>query len=560
MDPSKSPFDDPDFPGKSESATSDPSSATAIFGTVSARPAPPQEDDLLRSLLKEESTPAPAGAPQAIASPASQTPPWTPAAQSAASPVATQPPSSSSPGEFTDMFQALATPASSSTPGVTPGANPGAAPTPPPPASPTLQKPLPDLANVFTQVLVQKSFSHDAPPPPASAKPGEFTQLLQTLSTPVEKGASEIPPPAAPETAKAAASPSSFTQMLNAISASPGEPTGPSESARPAADLEATKAIPIPPQVAPLSSQPMKQEAAAAPGDFTRIFQSPQPPRETGSPQPLPPPVPPQSAAASGPGAFTQMFSQRPMEKTPQEDPLKSLKPESMPASSFEFSGSPARSPEAMPPAQGGFTQLLQALNKEEPAAAKPAETFMPPPPPQPAATGPAAGGFTQLLQTLSADPAPPRPAAQPPFAQSFSPPPLQTSPAPPPSSTGPGEFTRIISGSALRELQGQGAAQVPPAATPGSRPGMAPMQFPQPPAFPQAPPMPQMPAHAAAPPPAMPHFQPAAFPFPQPPAPPPAPAPAPGKLQQYLPLILILNIFVLLVIVLILFFVLRHK
>ena len=55
MDSSKSPFDDPEFPGKSESATGDPSSATAIFGTVSAKPSSQQDDDLLKSLMGAQS-------------------------------------------------------------------------------------------------------------------------------------------------------------------------------------------------------------------------------------------------------------------------------------------------------------------------------------------------------------------------------------------------------------------------------------------------------------------------------------------------------------------------
>ena len=76
-------------------------------------------------------------------------------------------------------------------------------------------------------------------------------------------------------------------------------------------------------------------------------------------------------------------------------------------------------------------------------------------------------------------------------------------------------------------------------------------------------PPRSQIPAahSAAAPPAAMPHFQPAGLPV-------SAGTSATGtaavqrraSLQQYLPLILILNVFVLLVIVLILFFALRHK
>ena len=556
MDPSKSPFDDPDFPSKSESATTEPSSATAIFGTEAARPAQPPEDDLLRSLLREESKPAPADGPQAISSPGSQTPPWTPANQPAAAPV--------SPGGFTDMFRALATPASPSTLGPASEATLGPAPVAPS-ASQTPQKPLPDLANVFTQVLVQKPFSPDTPAPPATVKAGEFTQMLQALSTPVEKTGNEVSPPAVPETAKAASAPSSFTQTFNSISASPSESMKPAEAEIPAADPGATKAIPLPSQLGPISPQPVKPQAVSSPGDFTQMFHSAQPARESGPAQPVLP-VAQQSVPSAGPGSFTQMFSQRTPEKTPLENALKSLRPESVPESNFQFSSSPARSPESLPPAQGGFTQLLQALNKDEPIPGHATEPLMPPTPQSSAAPSPAAGGFTRLLQTLSAEPAPRQasqppvaqaPLAQPPLAQPFPSPPMQQPPLPAPSAGAPGEFTRIISGSALRDLQGQGAAPVPPpAATPPGRPGLPPMQFPPPPVFPQAQ-MPQMP-HAAAPS-LMPQFQPAAFPFPQPPAP-PAPAPAQGKLQQYLPLILILNIFVLLVIVLILFFVLRHK
>ncbi len=497
--------------------------------------------------------PAPAGEPQAISSPGSQTPPWTPADQPAAAPL--------SPGGFTDMFRALATPASPSTLGPASEATLGAAPVAPS-ASPTPQKPLPDLANVFTQVLVQKPFSPDTPAPPATVKPGEFTQMLQTLSTPVEKTGNDVSPPAVPETAKAASAPGSFTQMFNSISASPSESMKPAETEKPADDPGATKAIPIPSQLGPISPSPVKPQAVSSSGDFTQMFHSAQAAGESGPAQPVLP-VAPQSVPSAGPGSFTQLFSQRTPEKTPLENPLKSLRPESVPESNFQFSSSPARSPESLPPAQGGFTQLLQALNKEEPIPGHATEPLMPPTPQSPAAPSPAAGGFTRLLHTLSAEPAPRQapqpPVPQPPLAQPFPAPPMQQPPLAAPSAGGPGEFTRIISGSALRDLQGQGAAPVPPAAAaPPGRPGLPPMQFPPPPVFPQAQ-MPQMPHAAAAPPPML-QFQPAAFPFPQPPAPPPAPAPAQSKLQQYLPLILILNIFVLLVIVLILFFVLRHK
>jgi hypothetical protein len=130
--------------------------------------------------------------------------------------------------------------------------------------------------------------------------------------------------------------------------------------------------------------------------------------------------------------------------------------------------------------------------------------------------------------------------------------------------SSGPGEFTRIISGSMLREAQGQNPVPgsppvMPPAQSGGGQPGF---QMPPSPAFPKlptaAPPLPQMHAGGGAAP-QMPHLQPPPFAFPPAPAPPAAQPPAQSKLQQYLPLILVVNVFVLIVVILIVIFVLRH-
>lgn len=515
MDTSKSGFDDPESLGKSESAASDPSSATGIFGTVSSKPISQQDDDLLKSLMGAQSSPGPGTAPAKSSSPdTSQTQAWSPVV-----PPTSATPASTGPGEFTQTFQALEKPASAQTSVSTPAA--GATP---PPAT---AKAPDDLASVFTQVVVEKTAFVPPLAPPAASKPGEFTQLLQTLNASTQKPETEAPPAPQPPAERA---PGTFTQMFNAVSAKPPQ-------------AAQTGVFPISSPPAPAA--PPNPESAA-PGEFTSAFQS--------APSQLPIPSAPQPHAPSGPGSFTQMFSARPIENTPAEDPLKSLKPEpARPVSTFQFPTAASSPNEALPAAQGGFTQLLQALNKEE--SPKPAEPMMATPPLQPAPSTPAAGGFTQLMQTLSAESTPkqaPSPAV----------PPVQSAPIPPPNSGGPGEFTRIISGSQLRDLQAQNAASGPPVAPlpQGARPAAAPIQFPQPPAFPSAPAMPQMPAAhgAAAPPPAMPHFQPPAFQFPPAPAP-AAPPPPASKLQQYLPLILILNIFVLLVIVLILIFVLRH-
>src|SRR5215470_9643005 len=146
MDTSKSPFDDPQLPGKGESATSDPSSATGIFGTVSHRPISQQDDDLLKSLMGAQSSPVPA-AESAKPSPpkTSEEQPQTLVVPPTSAPAVAK---SDSPGEFTQIFQVPQTlPAQAS------GTTPAPAPTP----SPVAAKASDDLANVFTQVVVEKT-------------------------------------------------------------------------------------------------------------------------------------------------------------------------------------------------------------------------------------------------------------------------------------------------------------------------------------------------------------------------------------------------------------------
>ena len=113
-----------------------------------------------------------------------------------------------------------------------------------------------------------------------------------------------------------------------------------------------------------------------------------------------------------------------------------------------------------------------------------------------------------------------------------------------------------MISGSALRDLQSQGAARrlrPPPQRHRVRRHGSL-RQLPSLQLCRSPPPA------GAAPPFAPPAF---AFPIPPTPTPPPPPAapqPPANPLQKYMPLILVLNVFLMLAIVLILVFVLHHK
>ena len=501
MEAPKSPFENPDSPGTDQSAGNVPSSATGIFGQVSAAPLR-TEDDLLASLLKKpnpsESNSAAAPAAPDLTVPAagqgtSASP--GPAAQSPVTPAAAQ-------GEFTRMLQAL----NSSVPAANSGAKPAATPTE-------------ELAKAFSHVALDKI---------PSSEPAVRPESL----------------PASPS------SPGSFTKMFNAASVAP---TGPAAG-----------------EVHTAPAQPQSAQPSSGPGEFTKIFRGIK--AENLPPVAAAPVSPPKQPPQAGPGAFTRMFSNQGASTSPQEDLLNSLKPIASPESSLKFPGGAARSAEPALPAQGGFTQLLRALNQESPQkAAEPPVFQASPTPPAPA---PSAGGFTQLLKALSAEPASESVAAppMPPAAIPYSPPPL--SPAPPIASRpgvppvlpqsqaapqappGPGEFTRIISGSALRDLQSNGGVPGSPTpAAPSAQSGWAPPPMPQASAMPHAPAIPPPPAQ---------HLAPPVFAFPQAPAPTPppvaAPAPPQSAFQKYLPLILVVNVFLMLVIVLILVFALHHK
>ncbi len=557
-----------------------------MFGKVVPQTAQSQEqDDLLQSLLRADA-PGKSSVPATPQQPPVQAPPQT-----------------ASPGSFTQMFQALK-PADEQP--VQVGNPPPVPAAPPTPVAPP--KPAADLTSVFTPVSINKPLAPAAspvPPPfPVGQKLGEFTQLLQTL-----KEQAAPPPPPVAETTQNPAQPGSFTQVFKAASALPV--TAETEFA----PVHVPEAASMPPQpVTPAApASPPVAAPAQAPGAFTQMFQTLSPPKPTAE-TPAPPPVqpapvasaaPPQPAAVggftqmfqalssakepapvsaqpapafepspapkSGPGSFTQMFSQIGGQNAPQEDPLASLQQQPPPSANFQFSTPAPQSsrspfgntpvPAPTPSAQGGFTQLFQALGKEETAPAKEPPPLMPLAPAAAAPGPPAAGGFTQLLRTLNTGPAPqPTQAA---------PPPLAPVPAAPISSSGPGEFTRIISGSMLRGAQGQNVTPGPPVMPPAGQAGggQPAFQMPQAPAFPKIhtapPPMPspmsQMHAGGGGSAPQMPHFQPPAFQFPQPPPAAAPQPPPPGKLQQYLPLILIVNVFVLIVVILIVVFALRH-
>jgi hypothetical protein len=208
------------------------------------------------------------------------------------------------------------------------------------------------------------------------------------------------------------------------------------------------------------------------------------------------------------------------------------------------------------PPEQGEFTSLIRRLEEE---GSRPGHAAAEMQPVRSASDSmpQVSGDFTRLLRTLSADE---RDAMA-----------LPGTSAPPPStavsSSGPGEFTRIISGSMLREAQVR--STIPPAnvvqGEGASSAGTAPSE---------KPPTPIPAALASWPTPAPPQAAPpvtpeqlvrtqnvpsaSSSPAPSPTLPALQPA-APSKLQQYMPLLLIANLFVMLVVLVVVVFVLAR-
>src|ERR1700733_374704 len=365
-------------------------------------------------------------------------------------------------------------------------------------------------------------------PPPAlvsttpsqEPSPGEFTRIFTQL--PIPKPLPAAPPIQAqqqtPSPGAPASRPGEFTQVLQKMLATEkGVPAsvGVEQANSPAAGLGAWPAV--------LPTEPFERETSKsdAPGSFTQLFQAVSPGRAA---EKLPPPAPVEAVAPpQAPGAFTQMFQAISTNtELPRPAPVESPKPAAV--------------------SQGGLTHLFESLSSDgSPLQATPAlrETPFPLPSARPASQPLQVGygEFTRLMRTPSDPPpaAPSAPVAAP--APVFAPPMVQPLPQ-----QGAGEFTRIISGSALREAGVNSGAAFPPLApSPGNAAvSLAMQQLPhlKPPAVPHPP------------------ATPAGFGLPQAFAPPPAPpaAPAPhSKLQQYLPLMIVINIALLLIVVVIL-------
>ena len=364
----------------------------------------------------------------------------------------------------------------------------------------------------FTQIFSSFQAGHEplkAPPAPAAANLSSAPPLAgPTLSQPPSPTSTTAPPPLPQPLAASPPAPGEFTQMFNALPATPAPMPAPSSA--PFAEPTRPSAPNVSADYTPQRATPSQPEEA---GSFTQMFQQPghaqSGAQQSGAQQSsaqVQASAQPQGNSTdrldSGPvfgapppsGSFTEMF------RSPFAGQAEPAKPPASVTPSSGFGHPPPNEPffpaapqaAAAQAASGGFTQMFQALSEQGPTQQQPASgsafggtsqatPFQPPFAPQaPPANTPAAGGgeFTRLMQTLdqpAASAQPPSysqpPAQQGTFAQpsaAYQPPaPLQGLAAQSPffnqsqASSGASEYTRVMSGGAFRDK--------PAAATPAS-------------------------------------------------------------------------------------------
>ena len=384
---------------------------------------------------------------------------------------------------------------------------------------------------------------------PAPSKPatpaGEFTRFFEAFtpgeSAPTYAKASEPTVNPTPNTESVSQEPGDFTRIFLQV---------------PAPAVETPRSIEKTAEPASTAPSQPPQAGEMGPGEFTRFLSGMErvpPESSTVRPESDLPAArklkgfsTPGAAgfASAGPSGITESFSAAPSApETPPtarfEDDRVVSRPFRRPPDTAEqripFSPRPEERTGPRPGEAGEFTRLMKSLSD---TASRPMQEGSGP------LTGAAAGAtssqefqagpgeFTRLMKGLSGG-TPPEEAALPGFERA-DPPPL---PKPVPQEAG--DYTRIISGSLLRQAQPAEPQPVPVtnAAAAGPLSGLPPVPHPLMPAAPQVPQVPHVPT-----PPALPV------------------APPKGKLERSLPLLLILNAFLLAVLILLVAFSLRGR
>ena len=159
--------------------------------------------------------------------------------------------------------------------------------------------------------------------------------------------------------------PGEFTRMFQAMASPEAPPAPPSQAPTPAA-----AAPPPAPPAPPSGPTPASQPADSEPGEFTRMFATPEVPSAPPPPSPAPPSPPdvgspgqtPPPAGDEGPGEFTRFFTapEKPSSAVPPSTPAASGPPAGSPPSTVPPAGPPPPTP-SLSDGPGEFTRMFQA-------------------------------------------------------------------------------------------------------------------------------------------------------------------------------------------------------
>ena len=370
--------------------------------------------------------------------------------------------------------------------------------------------------------------STHASPVPSGSGPGEFTQMFQAMEQRQSPPSVSQQPPASPVAPPATSQgPGEFTRIFVSDSSTSTEQKSP----EPKISEQRARTVVEPPLIpTPVSnpsrmkgfSTPGVSDSASAEGSFTQFFKA-SPASSTSTPSPAQPVQSYKPPTPAPPSPLTE----KPWQREPEFGSI--TKPADVPPSSPSATGllsalsNPAMSPSA--PRQSEVT----------PYRPEPLPSYTPAPAPSEPSTM-EAGSVTKLIQRLSQVPreAPPAPVI-----------PAAAAPAPSPVSTSfgePGEFTRMISGDAVKAVPGTAPAAAVPVAMPHLAIPAVPVIAP-----------PAMPAPKAAAPPKV------ELPKVAPPTVPAFAAPK-SKLEAMVPILLVVNTFLLVVLLVVVIFALKAK
>lgn len=289
------------------------------------------------------------------------------------------------------------------------------------PTPPAMKSAAPDIATTstpgdFTRMFQVGGEPRDehlpvvAAPSPVKAAPGEFTQMFQSPAVIGRESAKTASEPAT-EKPPAPQAPGEFTQLLR----SPIPDTAPSVAAGPSQPPDVSDEFSqLFDSPAPAATEVSARPLAQAPGEFTQLFQT----QQASAPAPsIRQPVTESPSAQKSSGEFTSLFqapalTAKPTTTTSAAQPVAVAKQADPDATLIFQATAPVAKPSQPPPsAPGEFTQMFASpLNSVAPSRSAPAgfdALFNQSPTEEQISRGPSApaansqpGEFTRMLES----------------------------------------------------------------------------------------------------------------------------------------------------------------